>query len=44
MEILEGKIKSMEEDLTQMEEISLRFRRNFRGMPFTPLMTKESKL
>lgn len=44
LQTLEGKIKGMEEDLQQMENITFRMRRNFRGMPFTPLMTRETKL
>ena len=39
-----GKIEHMEEELAVMEQIIFKAKRNFRGMPFTPLMTRESKL
>lgn len=34
-----AKMQEMETELSKVDYASLRMRRNFRGMPFTPLMT-----
>lgn len=41
---IQDKLAVMSQDLQKMKKLSMSFRRNFRGMPFTPLMTKEHKL
>lgn len=44
LQSLEGKIQGMEEEIALIDSIAVRLKRNFRGMPFTPLMTRETKL
>jgi hypothetical protein len=41
---IQDKLTVMSQDLQKMKKLSMSFRRNFRGMPFSPLMTKENKL
>lgn len=41
---IQNKIATIEEDLKKLSQIKVSISRNFRGMPFTPLMTKEHKL
>lgn len=41
---LKHKLDQMDSAKQQCAELKLTLRRNFRGMPFSPLMTKEAKL
>lgn len=34
----------MKHQVDSLKGLQIRLKRNFRGMPFTPMMTKESKL
>jgi arginine kinase len=44
LETLEPFLEGMKEEMTKIDAMQVHLRRNFRSMPFTPLMTKEAKL
>lgn len=44
LDSLRKEVEAMQTEFVRLDEIKIRLRRNFRSMPFTPLMTKESKL
>ena len=44
LEQFEKKLDEIGKLQEQLDDVQIQIRRNFRGMPFTPLMTKESKL
>lgn len=39
-----AKLATMQEQMAIVKNFQIRVKRNFKGMPFTPLMTRESKL
>lgn len=41
---VEAKLKQMRRELEKMESIQIKMRRNFKNIPFTPLMSKECKI
>ena len=44
MATLKAKIDELERQSYKCDSLKMTLRRNFRGMPFSPLMTKEAKL
>ena len=44
LESFEQKLSEIGKLQEKLDDVQIQIRRNFRGMPFTPLMTKEGKL
>lgn len=43
-DLIEAQLAEMQEELAQVSDFRLEAQRNFKGTPFSPLMTKEAKL
>lgn len=44
MDLFNDKLQEMQDSIEKIKHYKLTARRNFKGTPFAPLMTKESKL